>query len=71
MVRNLRTNGLLDKVELLDQQLLTVEGIEQVTFSQFVPTDPWDSTSGMTTLGKPNDPFTISRLSDQVDFFDF
>ncbi|MCC3861131.1 ABC transporter permease [Pseudemcibacter aquimaris] len=70
LIRNLRSNGLLDQVELLDQQLETVQGIEEVTASQFVPTDPWDSTSSMNIVGNPEDPFTMSRLAHQADFFD-
>lgn len=70
IVRNLRTNGLVDKIELIDQQLSTVDGINEVAVSQFVPTDPWDSTSGMTVVGKPDEPFAMSRLSHQADFFD-
>lgn len=70
LIRNLRSNGLLDQVELLDQQLETVQGIEQVAASQFVPTDPWDSTSGMSVVGNPQDPFTMSRLAHQAEFFD-
>lgn len=70
IVRNLRSNGLLDKIELIDQQLLTIDGVEEVSVSQFVPTDPWDSTSGMAVVGRPDDPFAMSRLSHQADFFD-
>ncbi len=70
IVRNLRSNSLVDQVELLDQTLGTVNGITQVTASQFVPTDPWDFTTGMSMVGNPDEPFTISILSHQADFFD-
>ena len=70
LVRNLRSNDLLDQVELLDQQLSTVDGITGVTASQFVPTDPYDSTRGMSFVGQPDEVYTISMLSHQADFFD-
>lgn len=70
IVRNLRSNNLLDQVELLDQQLSTIEGITGVSASQFVPTDPYDFTTGMRFISKPDEPFTLSILSHQADFFD-
>lgn len=70
IVRNLRSNNLLDEVDVLDQALGTVNGITQVTASQFVPTDPWDFTTGMTMVGNPDETFTMSILSHQADFFD-
>ncbi len=70
IIRNLRSNNLLDQVEVLDQALGTVNGITQVTASQFVPTDPYDFTTGMSLVGKPDEPFTMSILSHQADFFD-
>lgn len=70
IIRNLRSNNLIDQVEILDQALGTVNGITQVTASQFVPTDPYDFTTGMTFVGNPDEPFTMSILSHQADFFD-
>ncbi len=70
IIRNLRSNNLIDQVELLDQRLSTIDGITSVTASQFVPTDPYDFTTGMTFVGRPDEPYTISILSHQADFFD-
>ena len=70
IVRNLRSNNLLDQVELLDQELSAIEGITSVAASQFVPTDPYDFTTGMSFVGKPDEPFTMSILSHQPEFFD-
>ncbi|MBT5187241.1 MAG: FtsX-like permease family protein, partial [Kordiimonadaceae bacterium] len=69
-IRNLRQNDLLDQVPLLDQQLLTVSGITHVSASQFVPTDPYDFTTGMYFSGEPDNRFSMSILSHQADFFD-
>lgn len=70
IVRNLRSNQLIDKVELLDQELTAIEGIASVAASQFVPTDPYDFTTGMAFAGQPDQPFTMSILSHQPEFFD-
>jgi putative ABC transport system permease protein len=70
LIRNLRQNGLLDQVEMLDQQLSTIDGVTHVTASQFVPTDPYDFTTGMFLPGKRNDGFGMSILSHQPDFFE-
>ncbi|HPF45479.1 MAG: ABC transporter permease [Alphaproteobacteria bacterium] len=69
-IHNLRSNNLLDKVELLDQQLSTIEGITSVAASQFVPTDLYDFTTGMSFVGKPDAPFAMSILSHEAQFFD-
>jgi len=69
-IGNLRSNNLNDQVELLDQQLTAIDGITGVTASQFIPTDPYDFTTGMSLVGRPDEPFTISILSHQADFFD-
>ncbi|MCP5380778.1 MAG: ABC transporter permease [Kordiimonadaceae bacterium] len=69
-IHNLRSNNLLDKVELLDQQLSTIDGITTVAASQFVPTDPYDFTTGMSFVGRPDEPFTMSILSHEARFFD-
>lgn len=70
LIRNLRQNGLLDQVEMLDQQLSTITGVTHVTASQFVPTDPYDFTTGMYLLGQSDDNFGMSILSHQPDFFE-
>lgn len=70
LIRNLRPNNLLDQIPLLDQQLLTIAGVTDVSASQFVPTDPYDFTTGMYFEGDPDNRFGMSILSHQADFFD-
>ena len=70
IVRNLRSNGLLDKIDLIDQELVSLDGITSVAASQFVPTDPYDFTTGMYFTGESENRFNMSILSHQADFFD-
>lgn len=70
LIRNLRQNGLLDQVELLYQQLSAINGIINVAASQFVPTDPYDFTTGMFLPGLRDDGFSMSILSHQAAFFE-